>query len=599
MENKCFTGRGLSAGIGIGAASIMPDLNFDMDRVKIHPEAVEKELERFSQALDNTRSSTRQLIAHVNNTLFEDLGELFSVQETVLEDNTFTGRVVNEIKEEQLCAESAVMKALKSLEEDFVERTQGAAVQSRAVDILDVGMRILGHLEAPVSHPRLPQGGILVARRVAPSVAVFLDEYEIDGLIVSNTNRSSHIAVVAQALQIPTVGIPSAEFYEEIKAGVLTIVSANQNCVYLEPDETNLQRHKEAKKRFCQFTKEIRKKTCDISLDRLPVKIRGNLGLMEEISLLDEYGGEGAGLVRTEFLFLGQSEELPDEAIQAETYHRMAGFIKPHPVNLRTFDFGGDKQTFKEPPRVEGRGIYRGLYNRQSLTKQLRAMTRAYQKHENIRILLPLVGSVQEVEKVSEIIDDFCQEKDWSRPPLGIMVEVPSVLFSLDKIIPYVDYLSVGTNDLLNYLLGADRFASTRADSVNYPDPVLFNFIEKIVDQGDKGSVPVGLCGEIGANPIFTPVLIGLGLDELSMAPMRIPEVKLVAGNCPLDKALELAREAKNLSTRDELKEWVKETLGPYAQKILHEKDIPRESREFDYYERETTYGRNESGEVF
>ncbi len=587
MESKIYEGRGLSTGIGIGPASIMPDLNYQFKEVHIYHDSVEKELERFNQALENTKNSTRKLRDHVTNTLFDDLGQLFTLQESLLEDPGFTGRVVLLITEDQLCAESAVMKTMKQLEEQFVEKTSGKPQSTRAIDFLDAGMRLLGHLEAPISRPRLPHGGVLIARRIAPSVAVFLDDYEIEGLVVENTNRSSHIAVVAQSLEIPTVGLTSENFYRDIKVGCPTIVSANRNRVYLNPDEQQLATHREAQKSFRQFTTSICQETNKIDPDNLPLQIRGNLGLMEEIPLLEKYGGRGAGLVRTEFLFLGHSTDMPDEAIQAEIYHRLARFVAPEPANLRTFDFGGDKETFKEPDEVEGRGIYRELFNHDLLRAQLRAMCRAYQENRNISIMLPLVGTLEEIEQVKQLLQQFAREKSWEIPPLGIMVEIPSVYFALDDILPEVDYISFGTNDLMNYLLGADRFGSPVADSVNFPDPSLFGFMEMVIEKAKNNRVSTALCGEIGANPLFTPVFVGMGLDELSMAPMRIPEVKLVASRCPLEKARELARTALNITCRRQNKQWIREELGPYVQEILREKSIPLEGREFDYYEQE------------
>ena len=508
------------------------------------------------------------------------------VQESLLGDPSFTSRVITHIRENHLCAESAVMRAMKTLEEQFLEKTDGSRLSARAVDFLDAGMRVLGHLEAPVSRPRLPHGGVLVARRIAPSIAVFLEDYEIEGLVVENTSRSSHIAVVAQSLEIPTVGIGNSDFYKQVSVGDTTIVSANQNRVWVNPDEKVLTSHKEAQKRFTQFTASILEKTRDTKSDSLPLVLRGNLGLMEEIPLLEKYGGEGAGLVRTEFLFLGKSNEIPEETVQAELYHQMGEYLAPHPVNLRTFDFGGDKQTFREPEGVGGRGIYRELYNKEVLETQLRAMCRAYQKHENINVLLPLVGSVAEVKQVLAVMKSFSRRKGWKRPPLGIMVEIPSIFFSLKEILPLVDFLSFGTNDLLNYLLGADRFGTPGADAVHYPDPTLFQFMQRVIDLVGSKDIAISLCGEIGANPIFTPLFMGLGLDELSMAPMRIPEVKLVAMECPEEKARYFAEQALELGVRSEVKEWVRSELGPYVQNILKEKEIPREGREYDYYER-------------
>ncbi|MGM0380789.1 MAG: phosphoenolpyruvate-utilizing N-terminal domain-containing protein, partial [bacterium] len=220
MNNKIFSGRSLSPGIGIGPASVLPEPRFEMQDVKIIPGEAEAEIKRFYKALEETRQKTHELKEDVTNTLFDQLGELFSVQEFVLEDNFFTSRVENEIKENFLCAESAIINALRELNDEFVERTKGQRLESRTVDFLDVGMRLLDHMGAPVARRQIPSGGVLIARNIAPSIAVSLDNYDIDGLVIDETDRSSHTAVVAQALEIPTVGIFEDEFYENIEAGM-------------------------------------------------------------------------------------------------------------------------------------------------------------------------------------------------------------------------------------------------------------------------------------------------------------------------------------------------------------------------------------------
>ncbi len=587
MNNTLFSGRSLAPGIGIGPASLLPEPRFDMKDVKIIPGETEAEIKRFYRALEETRQKTHELKEDVTDTLFEQLGELFSVQELVLKDQSFTSRVENEIKENYLCAESAIINALRELNDEFVERTKGGRLESRTIDFLDVGMRLLDHMGAPVARRQIPNGGVLVARNIAPSIAVSLDKYDIDGLVIDEADRSSHTAVVAQALEIPTVGIFDDEFYENIEAGMQIVVGANQNRVIVNPSSEVIDTYRRAQEQFFQFTSEIRKKTGDLAGADLPIIVRGNLGLLAEVPLLKKQKGAGAGLVRTEFLFMGSSDEFPTENRQLKTYRHLSNSLAPETVTLRTFDVGGDKTTYSEPPEVGGRGVYRTLFDREVIVNQLRAMVRAHQDNKNIRILLPLVGSISEIIKVQKILKELSDENNWELPDFGIMVEVPSIVFQLDKILGLVDFLSIGTNDLLNYLLGSDRFASENADSVDFPDPVLFRYIRDVVEPSRTEAIPVAVCGEIAANPIYTPVLIGLGLSELSLAPMRMPEVKLVASNCDLDKAGEFARDALQLTDRKKLSVWVRNTLGPYVQKILHEYEIPEESRRFDYFEQE------------
>ena len=356
MNNKIFSGRSLAPGIGIGPASLLPEPRFEMEDVKVIPGETEAEIKRFYRALKETRRKTHDLKEDVTDTLFEQLGELFSVQELVLQDDSFTSRVEKEIEENYLCAESAIINALRELNDEFVERTKGGRLESRAVDFLDVGMRLLDHMGAPVARRQIPNGGVLVARKIAPSIAVSLDDYDIDGLVIDETDRSSHIAVVAQAMEIPTVGIFEDKFYQNVQAGMQIVVGANQNRVIVNPSPEVLENYQKARDQFFQFTSDIRDKTGDLSGAELPITIRGNLGLLAEVPLLKKQKGAGAGLVRSEFLFMGGFDKFPSESQQLQTYKQLSNSLAPETVTLRTFDVGGDKTTYSEPPEVGGRG---------------------------------------------------------------------------------------------------------------------------------------------------------------------------------------------------------------------------------------------------
>ncbi len=589
--SRTFEGRGISAGIGIGVASVLPDLEMDYPGDRIQSDDVEAELEKFHRALERARRTTGRIREETRETHHESIANLFSVQGMVLEDPLLIDGTEARIRKKQLPAESAVIRTMREITDTFVQRTRDTAIQAREVDIMDAGWRILRHLDTSVFSPRLPQGGVLVARKLTPSMAVRLEEEGVEGLVVQNVDRSSHIAVITQAMEIPAVGILEDSFYRTVEPGTNLIVGANQNRVILDPGDEVLEAHRRARSEYREFTQRLRDTTREVGEDQLPLSVRSNIGFLSELPMVERYGGFGAGLVRTELLFMGESAEYPSEESQQSTYRRIVRDLKPHPATLRTFDVGGDKRAFEEelmmPGEQEaGRGLHRSFDNEDAFRTQLRAMLKVHEEHGNVRILLPMVGTSQEVHLAREILESLADSEGLGVPPVGVIVEIPSLVFMLEELTELVDFLSVGTNDLMYYLIGADRFAWESTDYVDLPDPTLLRCVRRVADRAHGRSLSVGVCGELAGSPLFTPVFVGLGLTELSMSPIRIPEVKFVASRCEIEEARAMARESLDLTGRDELVDWVRSRLSPYVWELFEASEVGKEGAPMFEFER-------------
>ncbi|MFB6344612.1 MAG: phosphoenolpyruvate--protein phosphotransferase [bacterium] len=575
-----YEGRGISAGIGIGLASVLPDVRIDYPEEKVDPEEADEEFEDFKQALDRAKTTTGRIKDQAQENFQDSLSNLFSVQEMILEDPLFIEGVRQRIQSELLCAESAVIETLQGIRAEFASKTEDTPINTRKIDIMDAGWRVLRHLDTSMFSPRLPQDGVIVAVDLMPSMAVRLEDTSIEGVIIQNVDRSSHIAVITQALEIPTVGIMDNQFYREVDPGTRLIVGANQNRVIVDPDKDTIKAHEEARNQYFEFTRELQDKTQDLGPDDLSITVRSNLGFLSEVSMVKRHGGFGSGLVRTEFLFMAHSAEYPDYETQRNVYGQLSESLQPHPVTLRTFDLGGDKTGFESDVAFlsddngQGRGISRSLQDEDELRTQLRAMLDTHKEYGNVRLLLPMVGSPDEVKQVRSLINELTEDIGVEVPELGVIVEIPSLVFMLEDLAGLVDFLSIGTNDLMYYLIGADRFAWQDRDFVDLPDPALLRCINKIAQQSEELGLSVSVCGEIAGNPLFTPVFMGMDVAELSMSPIRIPEVKLVASLCNDQDAQQFANRAIQLTGRNELVNWVHEDLTPYIENLFNNSNL-------------------------
>ncbi|MBP3557979.1 MAG: phosphoenolpyruvate--protein phosphotransferase [Thermoguttaceae bacterium] len=557
---KIFQGIPVSPGVSIGPLAIV-DSAVRVRRRKIEPAQVERELERLATAFPTAQEKLKANRDAVARQLGNEYAQIFEAHLLILSDPKLRVKIETCVRDELNSAERAVEKIFDQ-HADLLRGLQDAAYAERANDIVDVKTRLLGELldaseNATASNERPT---ILCASNLTPSAASNLDPTKTLGIVAETGGLGSHTAIVATALQIPTVlGVGS--FVAQATDGATAIVDGGAGRLILEPTDEMLRKY-EAKRDALRREKELLETNYASApaqtQDGVAIKISGNIEFPYEADECRKNGAHGVGLYRTEFLYLSQNAgELPDEETHFQAYRSVAEKMEGRPVVIRTFDLGADKLpeglTFasaKEPNPFMGlRSIRLSLRNTEMFRVQLRAILRA-SVFGKIRVMFPLVSTITEFRQAKMIFRDVCEElQEENIPfdpdiPLGIMVETPATALMLELFVHEVDFFSVGTNDLLQYTMAVDRSNKDVSFLYEQESPALIRLIKRVVDVAKMYGKPVSLCGQMGSSPANALLLLGLGLRSLSVAPGMILQIKRVCGNVTIKECEEIAQNA-------------------------------------------------------
>ncbi len=556
-------GTGASDGIIIGRAYIFQRPS-RCQRRTLGPEEVPKEMQRLQMAVDAAKLELEQLR---NRLLLENAeqADIFDAHLLMLEDHELLGKVEQLICDTLCNAEAAmeigadeVASALAELEDEYFK--------GRATDVRDVAARVNCVLEGRSGHPleNLDQPVIVVSKELMPSDTVRLDRSMVQGIVMEEGGTTSHAAILAKTFAIPAVmGVANAT--GAIGSGDLLVVDGENGVVVIQPDEGELQAWKQRAAASKERSEKLR------SLAKLPattcdghhVALAANIGSPKDAEMALDYGADGVGLYRTEFLFMNR-DCMPSEDEQYEAYSAVARMMKGHPVIVRTLDIGGDKQikwlcTLEEQnPFLGLRGIRLCLEKEDVLITQFKALLRA-RVQGDIWVMLPMVADVEEVRVTKRILekarDELCREGVPHREfPLGIMIEVPAAAVMASSLFEEVDFASIGTNDLTQYTMAADRNNAKVAVLTEALQPAVLRMIAMVTEAGLKHGKWVGVCGDMAGDRAAAPILLGLGVNELSMAPSVLPLVKEAVRSIHLGRARELARRALLCRTAGELR---------------------------------------------
>ncbi len=498
---------------------------------------VEFEKHRFSVALEKTKEQLSELQKRIESISGEKDSQIFEAHLMMLEDRAIVDRVKEAIVERGQNAEFA----LYAVAQNFLEamrRVPDPYLRERTADIEDVCQRVLRNFSHEDQRDSAPQEQhVLVAYDLSPSDTAAMNRQLLLGFATELGSVNSHTAILARALGIPAVvGIEGAVL--AVKALTPAILDGYSGKLILDPTEETLRHYtelKEAKDRV-RHELEAHRDDAAVTNDGRAITLSANIELVEELQLVQNSGAKGVGLYRTEFLLLN-GEELPGETQQTETYTRLAEALAPHPLIIRTLDAGGDKlpiEPLTEPepnPFLGWRGIRVSLDRPDMFKEQLRAILRA-SAHGRVAVMFPLISGIKEVRRGKNMIKECMDELAALDIPFdenletGVMIEVPSAAVIADLIAPEVDFFSIGTNDLIQYTVAVDRVNHNVAELYRPTHPAVIRLIKQTIDAGTANGIWTGVCGEMAGDVLLTPLLLGLGVEELSVGPHQVPRVR-------------------------------------------------------------------------
>ncbi|MEW9667878.1 phosphoenolpyruvate--protein phosphotransferase [Ammoniphilus sp. 3BR4] len=544
-----------SAGIAIGKAYLLesPDLSVNKKSVSDS----EAEVARLTHAVEQAQQELEKIQEHALHKLGEDKAAIFAAHLLVLNDPELLDPVRENIRNEGVNAEFALSEVAKMFIAMF-EQMDNEYMKERAADIRDVTNRVLAHL-LNVTIPNLSllsEEVILVAEDLTPSDTAQLNRDFVKGFVTNIGGRTSHSAIMARSMEIPAV-VGTKTVTSVIQHGTKVIVDGLDGLVIVDPSDETLEQYELKKQAYeaqkAEWAKLLHEPT--VTEDGEHVELAANIGTPEDVKGILDNGGEGVGLYRTEFLYMGRSQ-LPTEEEQYESYRTVLEKMGEKPVVVRTLDIGGDKELpylnlpKEMNPFLGFRAIRLCLEEKEMFRTQLRALLRA-SVHGNLKIMFPMVATIEEFVEAKEML--MTEKKALIEQGIsvadaievGIMVEIPSVAIIADQFAELVDFFSIGTNDLIQYTMAADRM-NERVSYLYQPyHPAILRLIDHVIQAAHQKGKWVGMCGEMAGDPVAIPILLGLGLDEFSMSATSI------------------------LPARSQIKKLSKQQMANYKDKIL------------------------------
>lgn len=569
-------GVGAAEGIGIGVAKVVREQNVEV--VKKTVSDSETEVNNFMRVLDITKAETEEMSKALEKNASAKEAEILFGHIMLMSDPMLVDEIVNRIKGESVCAEYVIEEVCNQYAAVFASMDD-ELMQQRATDMIDIKTRlikkVLGIENTDLS--KLPYGSILVAKDLTPSMTAGLNPNNVLGIVTQFGGKTSHSAILSRALEIPAV-VGLSNLPEDISDDTDILLDGESGEVIILPTDNEKSDYENKKKNY-DANKEMLKKYRElpsISKDGKKVEIAGNIGSPEDAKKVIENGGEGIGLFRTEFLFMDR-DCMPTEEEQFESYKEVATAMEGKPVIIRTLDIGGDKEipymgiVQDENPFLGYRAIRLCLDRKDDIyIPQLRALLRA-SAFGNIKIMLPLITSMDEIREAKALISDIKKELDEKNIAynknieIGIMVETAAASLLADIFAKEVDFFSIGTNDLIQYTMSVDRGNVKIAGLYSPFSPAVLRSINRIITEGKKAGIMVGMCGEAAADPLLIPVLLAWGMDEFSMSASSILKSRQIISGCDSKDLKAKVDKVLEMSTESEIKEYLKkltEELG-------------------------------------
>ena len=586
-KNREYRGIGTGSGIAMAKAVIVHRGEAAIPVITLEPEKIEQEIARFRESLFISREQLLKIRATVAKTMGEEAAGVIDAQLMLLSDPFLVDETEKLIKLKRVNAEHALDTVIQGAIESLGE-SKDPTFQDRVHDLNDIRGRIISNLLGLKGQtiPMPEEESILIISHLAPSETAQLFGSKYVGLVTEIGGFTSHIAIMSRTMNLPAVlGVENAT--EEIKRGEKVIVNSMKGIVIVNPDEETEKSYNKLKsiyiKRRKLIEKYIPKKA--VTPDGHKVSVGANMELPEEVPMAKHFGADGIGLFRTELLYM-KSDKLPSEDEQFEVYKNIASQIRPDSAIIRTFDVGGDKfagilthHHYEPNPFLGWRAIRIGLEYPEILKTQICAILRA-SNFGNLKIMFPMISLPEELKRARELVEE-CKdilrkrgEKFNEKIEVGIMVEVPSAAILSRKLAEMCDFMSIGTNDLIQYTLAADRGNPRVAHIYQSYQPAVLKLIKMTIDSAHLEGRWAGLCGEFAGYVLAVPLLLGMGLDEFSVVPARVPLVKTIINHFPYSEARIIAEEVMQFTTEEEVVSYLSKRVKEFLPKEIIEFEV-------------------------
>lgn len=552
--------QGISASQGIAYAQVFVYVQRDLEVPEYQVEKArwQAEVARFEQAILTTRQQLQVIMSEVEKNLGADEARIFDAHLLVLEDQALISETVREFEKTRLNIETCFNRVAQRYIAAF-QQIDDEYLRERGGDIRDVAQRVLANLLGHTGQrlTKLADKRIVVANDISPSDAASLDRSAALGIVTDSGSKTSHAVIVARSMKIPAV-VGLRDLSSRVNAGDSVLIDGYEGLVILNPTESTLFRYGQIQRQ--KRTQEQRlleiNRLPAVTLDGVELALRANVEKSDEAVMVKDYNADGVGLYRTEFLYLA-AERLPSEEQQYAAYAELVRALAPRPVTIRTLDLGGDKPIASQAhlfpkednPFLGYRAIRFCLDHPDVFKAQLRAILRA-SAHGEVRLMYPMISGRDEMRRANAVLDECRAELRALGVPfdekmkVGSMIEIPSAAMSADLLAHECDFFSIGTNDLIQYLLAIDRVNDRIAHLYEPTHPSVLRTIRHVVVEAHRAGIKVSVCGEMAGDPTYTALLYGLGVDELSMTPPLIPAARQVLRNMKLTEAKKLAQTA-------------------------------------------------------
>ncbi len=551
---RSFRGIPVSAGVCRGKILVLGRARPAITKLQLTEAAAAEEVDRLEKALVQTRQQILGIQRRVSQSMGAQEGSMFDAHLLVLEDRTLLDEVMRVIREEKVNAEHAFhtvaeryAATLAAIEDEYL--------RERATDMRDVTTRVLNNLlgldeESDLRHLKEPC--IIISHDLTPSNTAQLDKRNVLGFATDVGSKTSHTAIMARSLRIPAVvGLKDASM--QVESGQYALLDGLNGVLAVNPTDQTLYEYGQLILRQATLQQRLRDLLHEpaVTLDGHRVLLNANIEQAGDAAQVKDNGAEGVGLFRTEYLFLNR-EHLPGEEQQYEAYREAAAALKPLPVVIRTLDLGGDKflahmqMPTELNPFLGWRAIRISLQERDIFRAQLRAILRA-SVEGNLKVMYPMISGLDELKQANALLAQYKEELRQEGVPfdehleVGAMIETPSAAIMADSLAKHVKFFSIGTNDLIQYSLAVDRMNEKIAHLYEPTHPAIVRLIKSTVDAAHKHHIRVSVCGEMAGDPALAPLLLGLGVDELSAAPSLVPQLKFLIRRLKLSEAQELA----------------------------------------------------------